>query len=159
MQETSLEFLRLCRATVDDLQALKVHDSERHLIAPSPEWIAQVAFLDEAVSFGLFVGRRAVGLITLVDPRLVEDKKERAHFQQDCLYVWRVMVERTQRERGYGTEAIEFARNYAGLVGLKGVSLTTMDKEVGNALPFYEKLGFHPTGRRLDGEIELVWRG
>ncbi|WP_420345527.1 GNAT family N-acetyltransferase [Pelagibius sp.] len=110
------------------------------------------------MSFGLFAGGRAVELISLVDPRLVEDTEDREHFQSDCLFVWRVMVDRTQQGRGYGTQAIHFACNYARLVGLQGVSLTTMDQEAGNALPFYERLGFHPTGRRLDGEIELVRR-
>lgn len=158
MQETSLAFLRLCRANIDDVQALKIHDEERRLIAPVPEWIAQAAFVEEAVSFGLFAGEHAVGLMTLIDPRLFEDEKDREPFQIDCLYVWRVMVDRKQRGRGFGTQAIQFARSYARLVGLKGVSLTTRDDEPGNALPLYKKLGFSPTGRRLEGEIELVWR-
>lgn len=135
MPENSLAFLRLCRATVDELQALKVRDSEERLIAPNPEWIAQVAFLDETVSFGLFTNGRAVGLITLVDPRLVEDEKDRDHFQPNCLFLWRVMVDRTQRGRGFGTQAVRFARNYADLVGLRGSSLIVMDKETGNDLP------------------------
>ncbi len=158
MQESSLAFLRLCRANIDDVQGLKIHDKERRLIAPVPEWIAQAAFVDESLSFGLFAGEQAVGLLTLIDPRLFESDKDREPFQIDCLYVWRVMVDRDHRGLGFGTQAIQFARGYAGLVGLKGVSLTTRDDEPGNALPLYKNLGFTPTGRRLEGEIELVWR-
>ena len=65
------------------------------------------------------------------------------------------MVDRERRGRGFGAAAIEHARRYATLSGLDAVSLTTMDAEPGDALGFHERLGFRPTGRRVDGELVL----
>ena len=67
------------------------------------------------------------------------------------------MVDYNFQGLGLGKQAINFSKQYASLVGLQGVSLTTMDKEDGNALSIYQKLGFAPTGRRLDDEIELIF--
>ena len=151
-------FVRPNRDNVGKLAALRVRDDERHLIAPNAEWLAQAAHVGEAITFGLFAEKRAVGLISLVDPRLVEDDEARAEFRPDCLWVWRLMVDRERRGRGFGAAAIEHARRYATLSGLDAVSLTTMDAEPGNALGFHERLGFRPTGRRVDGELELALR-
>ncbi|BCV56572.1 hypothetical protein TUM17384_05170 [Shewanella algae] len=71
--------------------------------------------------------------------------------------MWRVMIDHRFQGKGLGSHAINFSKRYASIVGLKGVSLTTMDKEEGNALYIYQKLGFTPTGRRLDDEIELIF--
>lgn len=129
------------------------------MICSNSEWLAQAAFVAESLTFGIFKEGRPVGVISLIDPRLVdEDDEDREHYQENCLYVWRVMVDKGSRGANVGSQAIAFALGYAKLVGLEGVSLTTMDREVANALPFYERLGFSTTGRRLDEEAELAIR-
>lgn len=150
-----LNFLKVTRRTVFDLSELKVKPEERHLIAPNAEWLADVAHASYAISFGIFEGEIAVGLISLIDPRLM-DAEDQEDFQSDCLYVWRVMISGDQRGAGYGSAALAFAQDYARLIGLAGVSLTTKDREPANALSFYLGLGFTPTGRRIDDEIELI---
>lgn len=67
------------------------------------------------------------------------------------------MIDHRFQGKGLGNQAINFSKRYASIIGLQGVSLTTMDKEEGNALHIYQKLGFIPTGRRLDDEIELIF--
>lgn len=155
----SMQFIPLNRSNVDELSELAVRESEQHLICSNPEWLAQAAFVAESLTFGIFKEGRPVGVISFIDPRLVdEDDEDHDHYQENCLYVWRVMVDKGSRGANVGVQAIEFALGYARLVGLQGVSLTTMDREAGNALPFYERLGFSATGRRLDDEAELVFR-
>lgn len=148
----------LCGETLDPLMKLRVAEADRHLIAPNAEWIAQAALSDDVLTYGMFDGDRAVGMLSLIDPRCI-DVGERAHFQEGCLYLWRLMIDGAVRRQGYGRAAVDFAKGYARLIGLDGVSLTTMDRSPVSALPLYEREGFVPTGRRLDGEIELVWRG
>ncbi|MFD0917270.1 GNAT family N-acetyltransferase [Pseudahrensia aquimaris] len=155
-----LSFLQLHRSNVDALGGLTIAASQQHLLAPNSEWIAQAAFNPESITFGVFQDhdQKEVGMISLIDPRLVHEEEDLEHFQQGCLYVWRLMIADKFQGKGYGKLSIEFAQAYAKAIGLGGVSLTTMDKEKDNALPFYQRLGFQPTGRRLDDEIELIWR-
>lgn len=150
-------FLLLCPNTLDALLALSVRDAETHLLTPVPDWIPEALFTPVSVTFGVYADETAVGLLSLVDPRLIDDG-DTEHFQSDCLYVWRVMIDQSHRAQGYGTAALSFAKDYAQLIGLDGLSLTTKDRAEHNAMPLYRALGFTPSGRRLDGEIELVWR-
>ena len=153
-----LQFLMLSPEIMGSLLALRVPDDEAHLISPNAEWIAEAAFMSESVTYGLFCEKQPVGLISLIDPRLMDQDDDNDHFQGDCLYVWRLMIDQHHRRKGYGQSAIRFAQSYTQLVGQKGVSLTTMDKTPLNALPLYLRMGFEPTGRRLDDEVELIWR-
>lgn len=158
MANSDISFKKLGRSNVMGLVDLKVREAEAHLIATNAEWISQAAFINEAVTFGIFRNDKPCGLVSLIDPRQVQDAEDLDHCQSGCLYVWRLMVDQNHRGFGVGTVAINFARNYATLLGLKGVSLTTMDRAAQSAREFYARLGFVPTGRRLDGEIELVFR-
>ncbi|MHA6326800.1 GNAT family N-acetyltransferase [Roseivivax sp. CAU 1753] len=157
MEAPRLDALLVTEGTLGPLLDLRVRDGEETLIAPVADWLAQAAHKDYAVSFGLYHGGIAVGLVSVIDPRLIpEDHRE--DFQPGCLYVWRLMIDRTQRGKSFGRGAVALATQYARTIGLDGVSLTTMESAAGNALAFYERLGFAPTGRRIDGEIELVLR-
>lgn len=153
-----LDFLMLTEGQLDGLMSLRVAKDEEHLIAPVAEWLAEAAFTPDAISYGIYASRKPVGLLSLIDPRLIDEDDDMSHFQADCLFVWRVMTDYRCRRQGYGKAAMQFIIDYARCIGLDGVSLTTMDQEKGNALPFYERLGFQPTGRRIDNEIELVCR-
>lgn len=153
MNEVS--FLKINGNTIDDIIDLAVEESQKHLIANNAEWLAEASFNDDSISYGIYFDNKPAGLISLIDPRILDTFDE--HFQKDHLYVWRVMIDHRFQGKGLGNQAINFSKQYASIVGLKGVSLTTMDKEKGNALSIYQKLGFTPTGRRLDDEIELIF--
>ncbi len=148
-----LRFLPLCDTILRPLSTLSVAEDETHLIAPTDRWLREAMEARRARTFGVFADG-PVGLISLVDPRVEDDTD---HFQMDCLYIWRIMVDHRARGQGHGRAIMGFVRHYATLTGLSGVSLTTKDREPANARAFYERLGFAPTGRRLAGEIELVW--
>ncbi|SIS66086.1 GNAT family N-acetyltransferase [Neptunomonas antarctica] len=158
MQTQHLQFLMLSPEILDSLLSLKIPDNEAHLISPNAEWIAEAAFMSKSITYGLFWRKQPVGLISLIDPRLLDQDDDNDHFQGDFLYVWRLMIDQHHRRQGYGRSAIRFAQSYAQLIGQKGVSLTTMDRASLNALPLYQSMGFEPTGRRLDDEIELIWQ-
>ncbi|EPE2685108.1 GNAT family N-acetyltransferase [Vibrio alginolyticus] len=150
-----ISFLKVNSNIVDQVIDLKVGESQSHLIASNAEWIAQASFNEDSVSYGIYINDKAAGLISLIDPRVLEEFNE--HFQKDHLYVWRLMIDHRFQGYGLGKKAVNFSKQYASLIGLQGLSLTTMDKEEGNALSLYQRLGFIPTGRRLDDEIELIF--
>ncbi|MCF7513806.1 GNAT family N-acetyltransferase [Pseudoalteromonas sp. L23] len=150
-----LQFLKVNSDVAGDMLKLKVRDSQQHLIASNAEWIIEDSFNEDSVCFGMYDDDLPVGMIALIDPRLVGD--DNGHFQAQHLYIWRLMIDEASQSKGYGKAAMCFAKQYAELIGLVGLSLTTMDTEAENALNFYQALGFIPTGRRLDGEIELIY--
>ncbi|MEM1037288.1 MAG: GNAT family N-acetyltransferase [Pseudomonadota bacterium] len=139
------------------LAALTLKPTETDLIASNPIWIAEAALEAEAVTFGLFKRETPVGMMSLIDPR-ARAKDEKDFCISDCLYVWRIMIDADHRGMGIGRDALDFAAEYAALLGLSGLSLTTADQKPGNALGFYKKIGFIPTERRIKGEIELIKR-
>lgn len=149
-------FLKVNSSNLDKLITLSVGDSQEHLISENAVWLAEAGVMDDSMNFGIFLEGQAAGLISFIDPRILASEDD--HFHHDCLYVWRVMVDQKFQGKGLGREAVDFALNFARILGLKGVTLTTMDQEKGNALNFYLSLGFEPTGRRLEDEIELIRR-
>ena len=150
-----LKFLLLCDNTSDDLAELAIHPDDAHLLSSNPRWMIQAQYRSDTVTFGAYRGDQAVAMMSLIDPRLLDDDGGQDCLRPNCLYVWRLMVDQRYRRQGVARQMIAFAQGYANLIGLKGLSLTTMDTEHGNALPLYTKLGFIPTGRRMQGEIEL----
>lgn len=151
-----IAFLNLNENIAQSLVHLTVKKTQTHLITSNPSWLIEAIYDDCSTSYAIYLADIPVGLISLIDPRVVEEQDD--DFQHDCLFVWRMMVDQHYQGRGIGKQAVEFAISYANLIGLKGVSLTTMDKVQGNALPFYQQLGFVPTGRRIDDEIELIYK-
>ncbi|ELA8470523.1 GNAT family N-acetyltransferase [Vibrio alginolyticus] len=151
----NVSFLKVNGNIINDIIDLSVGESQKHLIANNAEWLAEASFNDDSVSYGIYLDHKPAGLISLIDPRLLDKFDD--HFQKEHLYVWRVMIDQRFQGKGLGNQAINFSKRYASIIGLQGVSLTTMDREEGNALSVYQKLGFTPTGRRLDDEIELIY--
>ncbi|OZS41909.1 spermidine acetyltransferase [Photobacterium sanguinicancri] len=151
----SINFLKINGHIAEEVIKLAVGTNQDHLIATNAEWLTQANFNNDSIDFAIYHSGQPAGLISLIDPRIRAIPDD--HFQPDHLYVWRLMIDHAFQGKGIGNKAVNFAKNYAQLVGLSGVSLTTMDNEQGNAKPLYLANGFTPTGRRLDDEIELIF--
>ena len=155
-----LNFLPLTFDTVERLSGLATAPQKAHLVRPAARLIAQAALSAENTTFGVFLDDVAVGLISLDDPRVMNEPAD--PLTRDCLDIWQLLVDGKHERQGIGRAMVEFAKSYAQLVGLSGLALNTMDNAKHAPLAFYEKLGFAPTGRRhqvgRDDMIELVWR-
>ena len=150
-----IKLITIDRDNVDELIDLKVAHEQMEAIAPNGEWIAEACYMPECTTFGIAWEDRPIGLLTLVDPRLAPPE-DAENFQPGYGFLWRIMIDHRFQGRGHGTDALTMTMERVEADGFNGLSLATADLEGGNALPFYRKLGFEPTGRRLDGEIELV---
>jgi diamine N-acetyltransferase len=70
-------------------------------------------------------------------------------------YLWRLLVGRMHQRRGLGARIIELvvervrSQGHARLV-------TSYEVGPGGPAPFYERMGFVPTGNLIDGEVETV---
>ncbi len=79
-----------------------------------------------------------------------------SHARQDgSWYLWRLLIDRMHQRRGIGERAVALlidelrARNVPRL-------FTSCVEGPGGPRPFYERLGFRPTGAIVDDETELV---
>ena len=149
-------FARIDRDNVYDPMALQVHAHELEAIPPNPDWIAEALVHEESSTFGVFAETSAVGLVTLLDPRLVVSEEYLPHLRPDLLYLWRLMIDREHRDRGYGSATVKRAVQYAAEIGLSGVNLVTMETASHSATKFDEALKFRRTGRVFDDEAEFV---
>ncbi len=73
-------------------------------------------------------------------------------------YLWRLLVDRMHQRRGIGSAVLSELRAVLAAQGHHAL-LTSWVDGPGSPRPFYERHGFQPTGRIVDGEIEarLSW--
>ena len=73
-------------------------------------------------------------------------------------YLWRLLVDRVHQRRGIGRLIIDELQRRFAEQGARSL-LTSWGEGVGGPRPFYEGLGFVPTGRIVEGETEarLSW--
>lgn len=71
-------------------------------------------------------------------------------------YLWRLLIDAGHQRRGYGTAALELVVEYVrGRPGALELVTSAVPGE-GSPMPFYERCGFHPTGRMHDREHVYV---
>lgn len=124
--------------------ALDVAPSQRGFVARNPWSLAQ-ALVEKDVAWprAIVADGEVVGFLMLeIDP---DDEDGR------CFYLWRLMVGAEQQGRGYGYRAVIAACDEVRARGGAELYTSWVEGEGGPG-PFYEKLGFVPTGEIDDGE-------
>ena len=136
----NISYQKVSRFNTKEIIGLSVQEDQDHLISCNTRWLLEAANNCASIDYGIYLDGQPAGLISLIDPRILAPDE---HFHPDCLYVWRFMVDQNYQGKGLSKSAINFAKDYAKLMGLNGVTLTTMDQETGNALPFVFKAWFY----------------
>ncbi len=93
--------------------------------------------------FAVYAGEAPVGFMMLD-----EDLEER------CLILWRIMFPVEHQNRGYGSQAVRLLIQLAENSGKYDFLLLNCSPENEIGKHVYEKLGFRPTGRIVNDEIE-----
>lgn len=135
---------------VGRFRRLTTHRSQEQLVAPMAASFEDALFpevIDGAPVVpwmrGIEADEQPVGFVMLASAT--------AHHPEP--YLWRLLVDRMHQRRGIGEMALEAV--CAGLRADGHASLLTSWVDApGGPRPFYERLGFVPTGRIVDGEIE-----
>ncbi|WP_170424751.1 GNAT family N-acetyltransferase [Ruegeria arenilitoris] len=118
--------------------------------------MAQSVFEPGSEIYGVWEQSTPVGLLAVVDMSHPEADLDEGD-DPDGIYIWRLMVDQAHQSRGHGRAALEFAKSLACERGRSNLIVSVVD-EPGGAMPLYTKFGFRPTGRIVDGEVELVMR-
>lgn len=126
------------------------HSQEGRLVSPVVASMADALFPEVIDGAPVAPWMRAVEadgeLVAFVMLALVTD----AHPEP---YLWRLLVDRLHQRRRLGSRIIELVVDELRATGATTL-LTSWDDGRGSPRPFYERLGFVPTGEIIDGEVE-----
>jgi RimJ/RimL family protein N-acetyltransferase len=130
--------------------ALRTHHSEERFVSPNPVSIVD-AFFPEVVDGapvvpwlrGVDADGTPVGFVMVAE---VTD-----HHPEP--YLWRLMVDRRHQRRGIARAVLSTLVERLRAEGATTL-LTSWVEGPGSPRPFYERFGFVPTGRIVDGETE-----
>jgi diamine N-acetyltransferase len=145
------------RRHVGPLYRLTLLPEQNQFVAPNGVTMAEAPFEPGSEVYGLWSGETAVGLVALIDfghpDAILLDGDD-----PTGLYVWRLFVDQRFQGQGHGTTALNFSKARMKELARSALFITALD-EPGSAIPLYEREGFVRTGRIVEGETELVWRG
>lgn len=149
---TEVSLVELGPTTVGPFSRLAVHRSQEKFVAPMwasfrdalfPEEIdgaPVVPWMRGIVSDGEPVGFLMLAAVTSAHPDP---------------YLWRFLIDRRHQRRGIGNAALRQLIKHLRSEGCTRL-LTSWVEGPGGPAPFYTRLGFRPTGRVIDGEVEAV---
>ncbi len=145
MGPTSVTLREITRANVNEVMDLAVAPEQDDLVAPNAVSIAQSHYEERSWMRGIYVGDTPVGLVlTIEDP------------DRPLYYLWRLMIAAEHQGRGHGRAAVDqVIDRIAGIPTARELTVSVAPDE-GNAVGFYERLGFVDTGEVHDGELVFV---
>ena len=135
----------ITRETVRTITDLKVAPEQAGFVATNAESIAQ-AYFDRDVAWfrAVYADEVPVGFTMLEDDAANQE-----------YYLWRFMIDARYQGRGYGRRALELLVEYVKTRPGAKALMTSCVPGDGSPCPFYEQLGFVPTGEVDEGEIVL----
>ena len=130
--------------------ALRVSEAQQRFVGGVPESIAEAANTPEANPWyrAIYAGDQPVGFVMLswdVTPRPAI---------VGPWYLWRLLIDERYQRRGYGAAALQQVIALIRAAGARDLKTSYVPGD-GSPWPFYEKLGFLPTGEIHDDEIVI----
>lgn len=139
----AVELREVTAENVRSICRLAVGPSQSSFVAPNAVSLAQAMFEPKAWYRAIYAGERPVGFAMLsIDT------------ETPTYYLWRFMIGADYQGRGYGRAAIAaIVAHVRSLPGATELLVSWVPAE-GGPEPFYLGLGFVPTGKVEDGEVE-----
>ena len=130
--------------TLRPILKLSVSSEQESFVAPNSVSIAEAHFAKDAWFRGIYADDTPVGFVMLYD-----DPSKPVYF------LWRLMIAGPHQGKGYGRKAmaklIEYVRDRPDATELKASYMPIP----GGPGPFYESLGFEPTGEMEGDEVVI----
>jgi diamine N-acetyltransferase len=131
--------------TLWPIMTLAVAPDQKHFVAGNAESIAQAYFHREVAWFrAIYADETPVGFLMLEDDVAAQE-----------YHLWRLMIDARYQGHGYGRRAVEQLMDYVRTRPGGSVLTVSCVPGEGSPCPFYERLGFRPTGEIDDGEIVM----
>lgn len=142
--QSTVSLREITAETVRTICSLKVSEIQNRFVAPVAVSIAQAYFEPKAWFRAIYADETPVGFVMIYD-----DPQEAKYF------LWRFLLDTRYQKMGFGQQAIrllvEHVRNRPNAKEL----LVSYVPEAGGPGPFYQKLGFIPTGE-MEGDEEVA---
>lgn len=140
---TQVKLAPVTYETLRKVTALRVKPSQEGFVAPNALSIAEAYFVPEHWFRAIVADGAIVGFVML-----------HTKVEEQCVFLWRFMIDGPAQGEGYGKAAIrEVLREIQTWPSVNGLRLSFVRGE-GGPENFYKSLGFRLTGRDIDGEIE-----
>lgn len=155
--EASVELLEVTKDNLAKVLALRVKPEQSRYVAGNARSLAEAyVYPDRARPWAVCVAGEPVGFLMLdeVGPDHPEAPGGRASY-----FLWRLMIGAEHQGKGYGRAAVlALIEHVKGLPDGRALGTSYVPGD-GGAGPFYERLGFKPTGEEDDGEVvvRLAW--
>jgi diamine N-acetyltransferase len=130
----------MTRDNVLPVCGLSVADGQEGFVSPNAVSLAEAYVRPEARPFAVLADDVVVGFAMLYDDG-----------ESPVIGLWRLMVDRNHQRRGYGAQAVELLVRHARAIRPLDYVQVGAVAEPGGPGPFYERLGFEPTGEVSDG--------
>ncbi len=144
----------LREVTAENLRAvlaLRVADAQTAFVASNATSIAEAHFHPEAWFRAIYADETPVGFLMLHDENLRPQPR-----RLDFYFLWRLMVDARYQRMGFGRRALELLVAHVCSQPHAHRIFTSFHAGEGSPETFYLKVGFRPTGRTVNGELELV---
>jgi len=151
---TKVQLIEITNDNVWDVYRLQTHKSQESFVATMPASFTEALFPEE------WDGARAIPWMRAVvaDDQLagfVMLAVTNPHHHEP--YLWRLLIDRMHQRRGIGRRVLDLVADECSTMG-DAALLTSWEEGKGSPRPFYERHGFEPTGRIIDGETEARWQ-
>jgi RimJ/RimL family protein N-acetyltransferase len=147
---TTVELVPITADNQSDVAQLTTHHTQRRFVAPVDQSFADALFPEVVDGAPVEPWMRAVSadgdLVGFVMLAAMTD-----HHPDP--YLWRFLIDRRHQRRGIGGRALALVLEESRANGATAM-LTSWVEGKGSPRPFYERNGFVPTGRVIDGETE-----
>jgi diamine N-acetyltransferase len=129
--------------TVETICDLEVRPDQDDFVASNAESIAEAHFAEHAWFRAIYADRTPVGFVLLQEP------------PGQPVYLWRFMIDARYQGCGFGKRAMQRILDRVRSLPAVTCLRTSVVPGPGGPQPFYESLGFVPTGEIDDDEIVL----
>ena len=150
-----MELVEVDSDNADTWAALKTHYSQEEYVAPMLRTYRDALFPESVDGVVTVPWMRGISADGTPAGFLMATSTYGRH--DGCWYLWRLLIDRMHQRRGIGGRAMALlGRRVAARKACRGCSRRAV-RGPGSPRPFYDRLGFEPTGGVVDDhETELV---
>lgn len=137
-----IQFKEIDRDNFFDVIELRVSEKQKSFIAPNVFSLAQAKAFPECICLAIYHNDTLVGFTMYC-----------MDFEDKEYWIYRLMIDAKFQGKGYGRAAMEKLIHHIKQDKEHQVIYISFEPENSGARHLYEKLGFEPDGRVIDGEI------